>query len=166
MSFFYPDTFEIAGQTYKGSRNSKKSQVYIPFTQEPPVTIGDTIFQKVGSATRIELKVTDLEIHENSGDDTRHTQLLTLTVHNVTESLHKPQAPAPISIGSINAGQVQVGSHNQLITNITLNDVVQQVAAKGDEQAKGLLLRLLENQTVSSIIGAGASVAFTALLGK
>ena len=165
MSFFYPDTFEIAGQQYKGQRSSKSSKVYIPFTQELPVTIGDVITQTVGSSTRIELKVTDLEMHENlGGDETGHSHLLTLTVHNLTSSAHKPQAPAPISIGTITATQVQVGNNNQQITNISLQEVVQRVAEQGDSQTKGLLRVILENPTVSTLVGVAATAGLSKLL--
>ena len=45
--------------------------------------------------------------------------------------------------------------------NISITELVEKVANSGDPQAKSMLKQLLENSTVASIVGAGAS----ALLG-
>lgn len=90
--------------------------------------------------------------------------MLTLTVENMTAASHQTPPPASVSIGSINAEQVQVGSHNQQITNITLHEIVQKVAQQGDAEAKGLLRQLLENPTVSAVVGAGATFGLSKLL--
>jgi len=37
----YPDIFLISGEEFKGSRNTGKNQVDIPFTDEPQIELGD-----------------------------------------------------------------------------------------------------------------------------
>ncbi len=65
------------------------------------------------------------------------------------------------NIGSISSQQVQVGNNNNQIVNITIQQLVEEIAKSADPEAKSLLKKLLENSTVGSLIGAGAS----ALLG-
>lgn len=71
--------------------------------------------------------------------------------------------PQSIHIGSITSDKVQVGNNNSQITNLHIQEVVEKVAASNDPEAKGLLKSLLENSTVGSLLGAGAS-ALIALL--
>lgn len=66
-------------------------------------------------------------------------------------------AMSQINIGSINSQQVQVGNHNNLITNINVQDLVEKVAKSNDEEAKSILKSLLENSTVASVVGASIS---------
>lgn len=161
----YPDTFEINGEVHKGSRSPKDLRVLIPYTVEPVVNFGDVIVQKLGSASRAELKVIDMKFMPNGTMliGTKHPHLLTLTVENMTSNAHKSPAAPTISIGS-NSGNVQIGSHNQQITNISLQEVVQKVAEQGDPQTKGLLRVILENPTVSTLVGVAATAGLTKLL--
>ncbi|MGP0744699.1 hypothetical protein ACAG08_22410, partial [Escherichia coli] len=54
-----------------------------------------------------------------------------------------------------------VSWQHHLLVNISITELVEKVANSGDPQAKSMLKQLLENSTVASIVGAGAS----ALLG-
>ncbi|HBQ6873296.1 TPA: hypothetical protein L8O67_005219, partial [Klebsiella pneumoniae] len=65
------------------------------------------------------------------------------------------------NIGSVSGEQVQIGESNHMLVNISITELVEKVAKSGDPQAKSMLKQLLENSTVASIVGAGAS----ALLG-
>ncbi|MDR8444842.1 hypothetical protein FPK32_25700, partial [Acinetobacter baumannii] len=65
------------------------------------------------------------------------------------------------NIGSGSGEQVQIGESNHMLVNISITELVEKVAKSGDPQAKSMLKQLLENSTVASIVGAGAS----ALLG-
>lgn len=44
-----------------------------------------------------------------------------------------------------------------MLVNISITELVEKVAKSGDVQAKSALKQLLENSTVASIVGAGAS---------
>ena len=90
--------------------------------------------------------------------------MLTLHVENVTAQLHSSKpTPTSISIGSISGQNVQVGSHNSQVVNITLQQLVDSVVKSGDEDAKSKLRVLFENSTVASIVGAGASALLSLL---
>jgi hypothetical protein len=159
----YSDIFEIDGIQHKGQRNRKTSEVLIPYTNEPQVDIGDTIIQRTGTST-IELKVIDIEFLPggtlNAGTD--HPHMLTLGVENMTSAKHQSSTtPTSIHIASLTGQQVQVGNNNSQTTNITITEIVKQVAASQDIEAKSALRKLLENNTVAAIVGAGA----TTLLG-
>lgn len=161
----YPDVFEISGSQYKGQRNRQKSEVSIPYTDTPEVQIGDVFSQKVG-ANVLQLKVIDLEFLEGGslGVGTSHPHILTLNVENLTAASHRtPASPATIHIGSVSGHQVQVGNQNTQVANISFAEVVKQVSVQNDPHAKGLLRQLLENNTVSAIVGAGTSALLTIL---
>ncbi|WP_299668206.1 hypothetical protein [uncultured Psychromonas sp.] len=65
--------------------------------------------------------------------------------------------PQNINIGSITSDKVQVGNNNSQVTNIHFQEIVEKVAASNDPEAKSILKSLLENSTVGSLLGAGAS---------
>jgi len=161
----YPDTFIIDGVERKGTRNIKKSEVRIPYTTAPDISLGDTLIQRCGTKN-INLKVVDISFLEGGtlGVGTQHPNLLTLIVENLSANEHKPSHQAQtINIGSISSHQVQVGNNNIQSTNIKVEELVERVAASNDDEAKSMLRKLFENSTVSNIIGAGAA-ALLALL--
>ncbi|WP_457356267.1 hypothetical protein [Roseateles sp. P5_D6] len=162
----YADTFEINGVSFKGSRDRHKKEVSIPYTDAPTVRIGDVIVQQAG-ANRIELKVLDVEFLAGGSLEigTHHPHILNLSVENLTSAAHRTApAPSAIHIGSMSGHQVQVGSHNSQVVTVSLAEVVKQVAAANDPQAKGLMRQLLENNTVAALLGAGAA-GLIAMLG-
>ena len=68
--------------------------------------------------------------------------------------------------GSRNTGKNQVdqiGESNHMLVNISITELVEKVAKSGDPQAKSVLKQLLENSTVASIVGAGASALLNLL---
>ena len=159
----YPDEFEIAGVKHKGQRNRSKGEVLIPYTMPPQVRIGDTVVQYNGP-NRLLLRVDDADFMDGGslGIATSHPHMLTLAVTNIESDALKPrQSAGSVSIGTVSAQQVQIGDNNFISLNITVQELVRQVAATGDTEAKGLLRRLLENNSVAALLGAGA----TALLG-
>lgn len=160
----YPDDFEIAGQTLKGSRNRKTGTVTVPYTEPPIVRVGDTITQKNGPNV-FQLRVVDVDYQEHSSLEigTRHPHILALTVQNMATEAVMPKTPPAVTIGSLSAHQVQIGDHNSQTVHVSLAQVVREVAASGDVEAKGLLRRLLENSTVAAVVGAGASALLSIL---
>lgn len=159
----YPDTFIIDSLECKGHRDPRKSEVKVPYTNEPNVSIGDVITQKVGKG-EVQLKILDMAFLPGGSLNvgTNHPNLLTLNVENITSNEHKPkQSQSTYNIGSISGNQVQIGESNHMLVNISITELIDKVAKSGDPQAKSILKQLLENSTVASIVGAGAS----ALLG-
>ena len=96
---------------------------------------------------------------------TNHPHMLTLKVENLTANEHKPKPSSQntFNIGSVSGTQVQIGERNHLIVNISITELVEKVSQSQDPQAKSLLKDLLNNSTVASLVGAGAS-ALLALL--
>lgn len=162
----YPEIIMIAGVEYKARRDMSKGQVNIPYTEEPDVGIGDVIIQKSGSR-EIELKVLDVSFLKGASlrVGTKHPHMLALKVENTTSNVHKTRSEiSTFNIGSISSQQVQVGNHNYQTVNITIQQLVEEIAKSSDPEAKTLLRKLLENSTVGSLIGAGASALLGLLL--
>ena len=61
------------------------------------------------------------------------------------------------NIETLNAQSAQLGNGN--IQNVTINmqELIEKVAASDDKEAKRVLMELLENPTISGVIGAGVS---------
>ncbi|MCY7296340.1 hypothetical protein [Alteromonas sp. a30] len=160
----YPETIYIDGVEHKGKRNVSKGELRIPYSNEPDVGIGDIIVQKSGKR-EIDLKVIDVSFLESGSLNvgTKHPHMLTLKVENATAQEHiSTNQSSTINIGSVSGEQVQVGNHNSQISNISIQTLVDHVVKNGDDEAKSTLKTLLQNSSVASLVGAGAS----ALLGS
>ena len=158
----YPEIIYIDGSEHKGFRDMSKGEVRIPYSDEPDVGIGDIIAQKSGKR-EINLKVVDASFLEGGtlNVGTKHPNLLTLKVENTTAQAHiSNKKSSTINIGSISGEQIQVGNHNSQITNISFQQLVEHIAKSGDDEAKATLKTLLQNSSVASLIGAGASALF------
>lgn len=59
--------------------------------------------------------------------------------------------------GPVTNQQAQFGNGNTQNVTINIQELVEKVAASNDPKAKGMLMKLLENPTVSGVIGAGVS---------
>lgn len=155
----YSEIVYIDGEEHKAKRDMNKGTLNIPYTTEPDVGIGDVITQKSGKR-KIHLKVLDASFLKGGtlNIGTNHPHIVNLKVENTTAQAHKPEPqPSTINIGSILGEQVQVGNNNSQTVNISIEKLAEELAKSSDPEAKGLLKKLLENSTVGSIIGAGAS---------
>lgn len=154
----YPDDFVLGGTVMKGARNRKTGDVQIPYTHPPAVRIGDIITQRNGP-NEFQLHVTDVDYKQSASLEigTTHPHILALTVQNLATQAVLPKHPPSIQIGSLSAHQVQIGDNNRQSLSMPIGEVVKQVAATNDSEAKGLLRRLLENNTVSAVVGAGTT---------
>lgn len=159
----YPEVITISGTDHKAIRT--KNKVLIPYTDEPDVGIGDIITQRAGQR-QVTLKVLDASflLGGTLNVGTRHNNMLTLEVENMTASEHKTEKQnSVVNIGSVSGTQIQIGNNNSQIANISIQELLEKVAASNDKEAKSMLKKLLENSTVASLIGAGASALFTLL---
>ncbi|WP_253450998.1 hypothetical protein [Halomonas sp. Y3] len=159
----YPETVVIDGVEYKAQRDTSKGKMKIPYSEEPDVGIGDVIVQKAGKR-EIHLKVTDVQFLEGGSLNvgTNHPNMLTLNVQNTTAEPHLTnRVSSTINIGSVSGEMVQIGDQNVQVANVSIKQLVEHVAKSDDREAKSKLKALLENGTVASLVGAGA----TALLG-
>lgn len=160
MELAYQDIILISGIEYIGNRDIKTNKIDIPYTEEPDVGINDIIKVKLGKREN-EYTVIDCKFMKNGTRKlgTKHPHMLTLFIKD-TSTQNKEPSSAVINIGSIHGEQLQIGNNNTQTINITVNELVEKVAKTNDEEAKNLLRKLLENSTVASIIGAGASAIF------
>lgn len=161
----YPDMILIEEQEHQAWRNINEGIVFIPYTSEPDIGIGDTIKQRLGQR-EIFLKIIDLTFERNitHKEGTEHLNLAIVKVENMTSKKHKTQKPNnTINIGSISGEQIQVGNDNSQVVNVSIQQLVEELAKSSDSEAKSLLTKLLENSTVGSLIGAGASTLIEAL---
>lgn len=162
----YPETFIINGNKIQGTKKTGSSQVKIPFTVEPEVDLGTVIIQKIGQRD-IFLKVIDMNILLDSTMEvgTSHPHLLSLEVENISSEQQKQTKSSNnvFNIGQVNGSQVQIGESNHLLINVSITELVERVAASDDPKAKSTLKELLNNSTVASIIGAGASALLSML---
>ncbi|PYF82392.1 hypothetical protein DFP75_103220 [Marinomonas alcarazii] len=58
--------------------------------------------------------------------------------------------------GPVTNQHAQFGNNTQTVT-INIQELVEQVAESGDKEAKGMLMKLLENPTISGLVGGSAS---------
>ncbi|SES92637.1 hypothetical protein [Kosakonia radicincitans] len=75
---------------------------------------------------------------------------------------HNKQAPS-VNFSGLNNAQIQIGNNNNQLMQISVKELVEKIAHSDDKEAKSLLLKVLENNTIASIIGAGASALFSLL---
>lgn len=162
----YPDVVFIEGNEHKAHRDISKGRVLVPYSEIPDVGIGDVITQKSGKR-EIHLKVLDVQFLEGGtlNVGTNHPNMLTLCVENTASQQHKSSTAnnTTFNIGSISGEQLQVGNNNSQSVTINVQKLVEEVAKSNDPEAKGLLKKLLENSTVGSVIGAGASALISML---
>lgn len=159
----YPDTVIIGSEIFQANR--KRNELFIPYTDLPQIKIGDTIRQPIGSSD-VSLKIIDLSIRPGSTMQigTKHPNLIIAKIENITAASHKEQKNnGSINIGALNAQQVQLGNNNTLSVTITIENLAKEIGRSTDDEAKGLLRKLLENNTVASLVGAGASALLTLL---
>lgn len=158
----YPDLIIIDEQEHQAVRNMKAGIVIVPYTSELNIDIGDDVTLKLGQR-QICLKVIDLHFNENTthGFGTDHPHTAVLRVRNMMSEKHKKTST--INIGTVTGEQVQVGDNNSQVAHISIQQLAEVLAKSSDQEAKGLLKKLLENSTVGSLIGAGASALITML---
>jgi hypothetical protein len=71
--------------------------------------------------------------------------------------ISQPSGHTTIHVENLTGHNVQVGHENRQTFNLTVEQLVDKVAASGDADAKTLLGKLLNNATVGALIGAGAA---------
>ncbi|MBI6672751.1 hypothetical protein YA0637_14485 [Pseudomonas syringae] len=153
----YPDKISLGNQVFACARKPKEGILYVPYSTDLNVKLGDIATISIGAQT-LELKVVDFASYPSQKIGTTHDHILELHTENISSSAHKAkEATSMISIGTLNGQQVQVGNGNTQNVNITIEQLAKEIAKTDDPKAKSLLKGLLENATVSSVIGAGVS---------
>lgn len=164
-TFFYPDLIVINGTEYGAQKDADTGKVSIPCREMPDIDYGMVVEQKVGNKTH-ELKITDYQFREGHslGVGTNFPNMLEIKTTNELAEKHRPKTGgSTVNIGSITSDNVQIGDNNVQLHNATIKEIVEHVSNSGDGEAKSKLRGLLENPTVSSLVGAGATALLTML---
>lgn len=108
--------------------------------------------------------VTAIDASSSDGDVYLDPQI-TISGRKFLFELTNPvkEAMNSINIGNISGSSFQVGNGNSLSVNISMQELVENVAKTNDVEAKSKLRELLNNATVAGLVGAGAT-ALLALL--
>lgn len=119
------------------------------------ISEGDKIYiVKHGTKKRVKRTVRQVSVVDDTNLILIEIELISLPTTGVTGVNN-------YNISSVNGQNIQIGEGSHMLVNISITELVEKVAKSGDPQAKSMLKQLLENSTVASIVGAGAS----ALLG-
>jgi|APLak6261659701_1056019.scaffolds.fasta_scaffold28832_2 hypothetical protein len=124
------------------------------------ININDVIVRPLPNGKEELYTVTRADFREDFGPILGGFDITLMKQQQIKES--KNQQPS-FNIGTLNAQNVQVGNENSQTINITVQQLVEQIAKSNDAEAKNLLKQFLENSTVANIIGAVASTLLSSL---
>jgi hypothetical protein len=153
----WPDRVTIDGTVFKARVDTGDGLVSLPCAAEPQVSVGDVITHTVGRRENsLEVLEVDFQPNGSLGIGTIHRHLLVLTVEPTTSQAHTqpPGAaamPAPVARARppapVSAVQAAPAS------TLKLAELVERVSRSGDVEAKTMLVALLDNASVSAIVG-------------
>jgi len=166
----WPDRVTIDGMVYKARVDAGDGLVSLPCPSEPQVSVGDVITQTVGRReASLEVLEVDFQPNGSLGIGTVHRHLLVLTVEPTTSQAHTqppgasaakvpPPAARPPKASPVASTQAAPAS------TLKLAELVDRVSRSSDAEAKAMLLALLENASVSAIVGPVTALGMRALL--
>jgi hypothetical protein len=166
----WPDRVTIDGMVYKARVDAGDGLVSLPCPSEPQVSVGDVITQTVGRReASLEVLEVDFQPNGSLGIGTVHRHLLVLTVEPTTSQAHTqppgasaakapPPAARPPKASPVASTQAAPAS------TLKLAELVDRVSRSSDAEAKAMLLALLDNASVSAIVGPVTALGMRALL--
>jgi hypothetical protein len=166
----WPDRVTIDGMVYKARVDAGDGLVSLPCPSEPQVSVGDVITQTVGRReASLEVLEVDFQPNGSLGIGTVHRHLLVLTVEPTTSQAHTqppgasaakapPPAARPPKASPVASTQAAPAS------TLKLAELVDRVSRSSDAEAKAMLLTLLDNASVSAIVGPVTALGMRALL--
>lgn len=163
----WPDRVTIDGTVFKARVDAGDGVVSLPCASEPQVSVGDVITQTVGRReTSLEVLEVDFQPNGSLGIGTIHRHLLVLTVEPTTSQAHTQQPganaavtrPGPRQATPVPAAQAAPPS------TLKLAELVERVSRGSDVEAKTTLVALLDNATVSAIVGPVTALGMRAKL--
>ncbi len=116
---------------------------------------GDLLKRRASNGSVSNYKVIDPDFHEAFHGIAAHYQIKHQNLS--VQEAEKVVQNITYNFGSISAEQMQVGNDNTINVTINVQQLVEKVAASNDDEAKGKLRALLENNTVASLLGANVS---------
>lgn len=163
----WPDRVTIDGTVFKARVDAGDGLVSLPCPSEPQVSVGDVITQTVGRRENsLEVLEVDFQPNGSLGIGTVHRHLLVLTVEPTTSQAHTQQPGAVASVAKAAPRQAAPVPAAQAAPPSTLRlaELVDRVSRGSDVEAKTMLVALLDNASVSAIVGAVAALGMRAKL--
>ena len=161
MSFsdFMTDTIDVIksnGDKFEGIKASVQDKETFINRSDILIEAGDLLQRRASNGSISNYEVIDPGFHETFENIEAHYQIKHKNL-SIKEAEKMIQS-VTYNFGSISADQMQVGNNNSQHVTINMQQLVEKVAKSDDEEAKGLVRKLLENNTVASVLGASASV--------
>jgi hypothetical protein len=162
----WPDRVTIDGTVFKARVDAGDGLVSLPCPSEPQVSVGDVITQTVGRReTSLEVLEVDFQPNGSLGIGTIHRHLLVLTVEPTTSQAHtqQPGVAAPVSRPPPKSAP-RPSAQAAPQSTLRLAELVERVSRSGDAEAKSMLLSLLDNASISAIVGPVEALGMRAML--
>lgn len=163
----WPDRVTIDGTVFKARVDAGDGLVSLPCASEPQVSVGDVITQTVGRReTSLEVLEVDFRPNGSLGIGTVHRHLLVLSVEPTTSQAHTQQPGASAPVARVPPPKAAPGPSAQAAPASTLKlaELVERVSRSSDGEAKALLVALLDNASVSTIVGPVTALGMRATL--
>jgi hypothetical protein len=163
----WPDRVTIDGMVYKARVDAGDGLVSLPCPSEPQVSVGDVITQTVGRReTSLEVLEVDFQLNGSLGIGTVHRHLLVLTVEPTTSQAHTqpPRATAPVSKSVPRPVAAASSVQAAPASTLKLAELVEKVSRSSDVEAKAMLVALLDNPSVTAIVGPVTALSMRAML--
>jgi len=154
----WPDRVTIDGAVFKARVDAGDGLVSLPCASEPQVSVGDVITQTVGRRENsLEVLEVDFQPNGSLGIGTVHRHLLVLTVEPTTSQAHtqQPGAAATAPTAKVVPRRAAPAPVAQAapVSTLKLAELVERVSRGSDSDAKAMLVALLDNPSVSAIVG-------------
>jgi len=156
----WPDRVTIDGVVFKARVDAVDGLVSLPCASEPQVSVGDVITQTVGRRENsFEVLEVDFQPNGSLGIGTVHRHLLVLTVEPTTSQAHTQQpgagAAVPTPVGKVVPRRAAPAPVAQAAppSSLKLAELVERVSRGSDSEAKAMLVALLDNASVSALVG-------------
>lgn len=166
----WPDRVTIDGMVYKARVDAGDGLVSLPCPSEPQVSVGDVITQTVGRReASLEVLEVDFQLNGSLGIGTVHRHLLVLTVEPTTSQAHTQPpgastAKTPPPAARAPKASPVASTQAAPASTLKLAELVDRVSRSSDAEAKAMLLALLDNASVSAIVGPVTALGMRALL--
>lgn len=159
FSDFMTDTIDVIksnGDKFEGIKASVQDKETFINRSDILIEVGDLLQRRASNGSISNYEVIDPGFHETFGSIEAHYQIKHKNL-SVKEAEKMIQS-VTYNFGSISADQMQVGNNNSQHVTINMQQLIEKIAKSNDEEAKGLVRKLLDNKTVASVLGASASV--------
>ena len=149
------DLIKVNGDKVEGIKASVQEKQTFINRSDILIEVGDLLQRKATNGSINNYEVIDPGFSEGLGRIPAHYQIKHRNLS--LKEAEKMIQSVTYNFGSVSAEQMQVGNNNSQHVIINMQQLVEKVAQSNDDEAKGLLKKLLDNSTVASVVGASVS---------